>query len=160
MINAKFRRLHPYHLEKTKLVNLGAFYTAPIYVDIVWNFIKPYIDKKTVILDPACGYGVFLIRNTVARKIGNDIDAKALEIAKANTNNVIYYNYNSLKVLNRTAYNISDDEKLIIIGNPPYNDITSQAKKKLKKLDFDIDPRIKTRDSQAEGTASGFWAHL
>lgn len=146
MIDTKFLRLYPYHLEKTKLINLGAFYTAPIYVDIVWNFIKTYIDKKTVILDPACGYGVFLTKKTVAKKIGNDIDIKALEIAKVNANDVVYYNYNSLKVFNRIAYGISSKEKLIIIGNPPYNDITSQAKKKLKKLDFDVDPRIKTRD--------------
>jgi len=138
--------LHPYHLERDKLVNLGAFYTVYIYVDIVWNFINPLIDEKTVILDPACGYGIFLTKKTKARKIGNDIDTRAIEIAKAYIPDAIFYNYNSLLVFNREAYGISSNEKLIIIGNPPYNDITSQAKKKIKKLNFDIDTKLKTRD--------------
>ena len=139
-------KFHPYHLDKVRVVNLGAFYTAPIYVDIVWNFIEPYIDKNTVILDPACGYGIFLTKKTIAKKIGNDIDPKALEIAKINASDVIYYNYNSLKTLDRAYYSIDEKEKLIIIGNPPYNDITSQAKKRLKKLEFDVDARVKSRD--------------
>ena len=144
--NLREGKLYPFHLKRNKLVNLGAFYTAPIYVDIVWKFIEPYIDKKTVILDPACGYGVFLTKETIAKKIGNDIDIKALEVAKTNTNNVTYYNYNFLKTLSRTFYGIDNTEKLIIIGNPPYNDLTSQAKKKIKKLNFDVDLRVKTRD--------------
>jgi len=140
------KALNPYHLERSKLINLGAFYTAPVYVDIVWKFIEPFVDEKTVILDPACGYGVFLTKKTKARKIGNDIDAKAIEIARAYATDVVYYNYNSLVVFNRVAYGIGSNEKLIIIGNPPYNDVTSQAKKKIKRLDFDIDARLKTRD--------------
>ena len=137
---------YPYHLNKTKLVNLGAFYTPENYVEIVWNFIEPFIDKKTVILDPACGYGVFLTKETIAKKIGNDIDPKAIEITKTNTKNVDCYNYNFLKVFDRPPYNISDKDKLIIIGNPPYNDVTSQAKKEVKKLDFEVDEKIKARD--------------
>jgi hypothetical protein len=139
--------IYPFHLERVKLVNLGAFYTSPNYVNIVWHFIEPIIDEKTVIFDPACGYGNFLIKETIARKIGNDIDTKALEIAKSKTNNdVTYYNYNFLEVFDRNSYGINDKEKLIIIGNPPYNDITSQAKKRIKKLEFKINPKIKTRD--------------
>lgn len=46
----------------------------------------------------------------------------------------------------RATYNIKDNEKLIIVGNPPYNDITSQIKKDIKKQDFVIDVDLKTRD--------------
>ena len=41
---------------------------------------------------------------------------------------------------------IKDNEKLIIVGNHPYNDITSQIKKDIKKQDFVIDVDLKTRD--------------
>ncbi|WP_297453621.1 Eco57I restriction-modification methylase domain-containing protein [Persephonella sp.] len=145
MINNNYQAL-PSHLDKINLINKGAFYTSPIYVDTVWDFIEPYIDKETVVFDPACGYGVFLSKETKAKKIGNDIDSKALEIAKNNTKDVAYYNYNFLEVFNRTAYGIDEEKKLIVIGNPPYNDITSQAKKRLKKLNFGVNEKLKTRD--------------
>ena len=135
-----------YTRKKEDLVNLGSFYTSEEYVNIVWNFIEPYIDSKTVILDPACGYGNFLRKKTIARKIGNDIDKNAIDKAKKTTKDVVYFNYNALTVLDREAYGIRENEKLIIVGNPPYNDITSQAKKKLKKLKFPINERLKTRD--------------
>jgi len=137
---------YPYHLKKDKLINLGSFYTSDKYVKIVWDFIKPFIDKNTVILDPACGYGAFLKEKTTAKKIGNDIDKEAIKKAKIYANDVTYFNYNALLVFERRAYSIKDNEKLIIIGNPPYNDITSQAKKNIKKLDFNIDKKLKTRD--------------
>ncbi len=139
-------QISPYHLDKISLINKGAFYTLPAYVNIAWKFIKSHIDKKTVIFDPACGYGIFLTKQTVAKKIGNDIDETALEIAKSNARDVIYYKHNFLKVFDRAAYGIDKNEKLIIIGNPPYNDITSQAKKKLKTLNFEVDDRLKARD--------------
>lgn len=145
-LNLKHCELYPYHLNKTNLINLGAFYTPTVYVNIVWDFIKPYINKETVILDPACGYGAFLKEKTVARKIGNDIDAKALEITKTVIDDVVCYNYNFLKAFDRSYYNISNENRLIVIGNPPYNDMTSQAKKEIKNLDFDVDPRVKARD--------------
>jgi type I restriction-modification system DNA methylase subunit len=76
VVRTQKEMIYPFHLEKEKLVNLGAFYTSPNYVNIVWHFIEPIIDEKTVIFDPACGYGNFLIKETIARKIGNDIDKR------------------------------------------------------------------------------------
>ncbi len=136
----------PNHLEKNALVNLGSFYTSNEYVQMVWNFIRPFIDRNTVIFDPACGYGSFLREETIAKKIGNDIDKKAVEKAKIYANDVDYFNYNALLYFKRKMYNINNNEKLIIIGNPPYNDITSQAKKHIKKLNFKVDPKLKVRD--------------
>lgn len=138
----------PYHLkeDRYRLVNLGSFYTSNEYVRLVWDFIKPYISEDTVVFDPACGYGGFLKERTIAKKIGNDIDKKAIEKAKIYTDDVTYFNYNALISFERKTYHIGENEKLIIIGNPPYNDITSQAKKSIKKLNFRVDERLKARD--------------
>jgi len=55
------------------------------------------------------------------------------------------YVENSLININREKYNISANDKLFIIGNPPYNDVTSQYKKG-QKGSFDIDYSVKSRD--------------
>jgi len=136
----------PLHLEKSDIVNLGSFYTSVSYIEIVWKFIKSYIDKNTVVFDPAYGYGSFLKPETFARQIGNDIDKEALKVSKSNYRDVVYFNYNALVYYNRSLYGIKNNEKLIIIGNPPYNDITSKAKKKVKQLRFKVAPELKTRD--------------
>ena len=138
---------YPMHLEKEKIINLGSYYTKKDYIEIVWEFIKPYyINKSPVILDPACGYGDFLYKDIPVRKIGNDIDKIALDFAKTKLNNVELYNLNILNNPSRKSFNILDNEYLIIIGNPPYNDVTSHAKKRLKKIEFEIDDDLKTRD--------------
>lgn len=137
---------YPLHLKKEDIVNLGSYYTHKEYIEIVWNFIKPYINKDTIILDPACGYGDFLYKQTIAKKIGNDIDETAINIAKTKFNDVEFYNLNALVSSNRRKFNILNNHTLIIIGNPPYNDITSQSKKKIKKIEFEIDEDLKTRD--------------
>ncbi len=134
------------HLRKEERINLGSYYTSQDIVRIVWDWIKPLIDSKTVIFDPACGYGSFLKEKTIARKVGNDIDKKAIEIASSKIKDVQFFNYNALTVLKRETYSIGKQDKLVIIGNPPYNDITSHAKKKVKKLPFKVDDRLKARD--------------
>lgn len=136
----------PNHLKREKIVNFGSFYTSDEYVKIVWDFIKPFIDERTVVLDPACGYGAFLKEKTSARKVGNDLDKKAIQRAKLYACDAIYFNYNALSVLDREHYSIKKSEKLIVIGNPPYNDLTSQAKKGIKRLNFHVDERLKARD--------------
>ncbi|NPA41269.1 MAG: SAM-dependent DNA methyltransferase [Aquificae bacterium] len=45
------------HLRKEERINLGSYYTSQDIVRIVWDWIRPLIDSKTVIFDPACGYG-------------------------------------------------------------------------------------------------------
>lgn len=133
------------HLKKEEIFKLGAYYTPKKYVKIVWEFINPYINKDTVVFDPACGYGDFLEEETIAKKIGNDIDKKAVSIAKSKTD-AQFFNVNILKNFNRSIFQIKESERLIVIGNPPYNDITSFAKKGKKNPQFDIDSKIKSRD--------------
>jgi len=135
------------HLKSRKLlVNFGSYYTPPWIVKLVWRLIQPFIDEKSVIFDPACGYGVFLKEKTLARKVGNDIDLEALKVAKTQVPDATLFSLNALLFYKRKHYEIGEGEKLIIIGNPPYNDTTSQAKKRLKGLSFEVSSEIKSRD--------------
>jgi len=46
----------------------------------------------------------------------------------------------------RDQYKLSAEDKVIIVGNPPYNDTTSIIRKSLKQDIKEIDPDLKTRD--------------
>ena len=138
----------PKHLTYKQIVNNGAYYTSLFYVNKVWQFIKPYIKNYSVILDTACGTGNFFYnkKNTQNKLIGNDIDEQAISLLNTNLDFVKTYNTNGLKNVNRQKYEIKDTEHLVIIGNPPYNDITSQNKKNQKIGRIEIDEDIKKRD--------------
>ena len=116
-----------------------------------WQLIKPYIDSQTTIIDTACGYGVFL-KNSLkdygqSDTIGCDIDEDAIAIAKKNTDKVQFFQTNSLHNVSRGKFGIPQQStKLIVVGNPPYNDRTSLIRHKIKNVDFDVDVDIKSRD--------------
>ncbi len=134
------------HLRYKDRINLGSYYTDLKHVDTAWDFINPYIDNNFVILDSSCGYGNFLQKNVTCRKIGNDIDDIAISNANDNIKDSNLFNYNALECVSRKKYNIQENEKLCIIGNPPYNDRTSIIRKGIKQINFNIDENIKTRD--------------
>ena len=136
------------HLEYKDRVNLGSYYTPPKLVDLAWGLIEPYSDSQTTIIDSACGYGDFLLQRGQTRTIGCDIDEKALEIAKSkNGDNIEYIRENSLYQVSREKYNIPlFYKKLIVVGNPPYNDKTSLIRQKIKNVDFAIDDDLTSRD--------------
>jgi len=89
---------------------------------------------------------IFLITKLVVKKKANDIDPIAVKKAKENFPEIDIYNKNALFEVKREMFNISDDNELIIIGNPPYNDITSIIRNNIKKNNIEIDYDIKTRD--------------
>jgi len=134
------------HLDEFATVNLGAYYTPQKYVDVVWKMINNYVDEDTVIFDCACGYGNFLLNKTVGIKKGNDIDLLAYNTATSLVKDAKFYNFNALVDVNREKYEIEKSQKLIIIGNPPYNDTTSLVKKNIKHLQFEVDEDLKARD--------------
>ncbi|MBR3482242.1 MAG: hypothetical protein IKH45_05090, partial [Neisseriaceae bacterium] len=86
-------------------------------------------------------YGDFFSKNL--NYLGADIDKEAL--AKVNKN-IPTVCTNSLFTVNRQKYHIRKNEKLIIIGNPPYNDKTSIIRNRIKKDLFQIDENLKHRD--------------
>lgn len=134
------------HLNHLDTVNLGSYYTNLKHVQVAWDLILPYINNDFVILDSSCGYGNFFQNSISNRQIGSDIDAEALKVAKKHHPKVEIQHKNALTEITRESYKIKKGEKLCIIGNPPYNDLTSIVRSGSKKIDFEIDPKIKTRD--------------
>ncbi|GMO61467.1 MAG: hypothetical protein Ta2D_07410 [Rickettsiales bacterium] len=132
------------HLNYKDRVNLGSYYTKPELVKVVYDLLQKNISnfKEHTIIDTSCGYGSFLNYNISNKKIGADIDKIALNNIKQD---ITLINHNSLVNINRKDYNLSDTEKIIIVGNPPYNDTTSIIKNSIKQ-EQEINLDIKTRD--------------
>lgn len=140
------------HLTYKEVTNFGCFYTPIYFVNALFSMLEnEVIDfKEYIIIDSSCGYGSFYdykYKTAPKRLIGGDIDAAALKTATEKYKDVEYFKVNALKNISRLNYKISDKDKLIIVGNPPYNDITSKVKKNIKQGYLcDIDQDIKTRD--------------
>jgi hypothetical protein len=131
------------HLDYESRINLGSYYTNNNLTKNVWNMVDDFIDEDTIIADTSCGYGNFL--KDSSQVIGIDIDNQAIDIAKSKYKKTKFFVGNSLKSVDRKSYNIGNN-KLCIIGNPPYNDTTSIIRSGIKQTSFDIDADIKTRD--------------
>lgn len=140
------KKENQFHLKYEERINLGSFYTPKRYINIVWQKIIPYLTPKSVVLDSSCGYGNFFDFDFKCRKIANDIDFIAVQQTKSNFCDIEIFNKNALKNVSRKMFKISNNEKLIIIGNPPYNDRSSIIRNRIKKDSFEIDEDIKTRD--------------
>jgi len=130
------------HLSKTDTINLGSFYTPKFIVEIAYKIMENHINLNDfTLLDSSCGYGDFFIKNL--RYVGADIDDIALKSVPQNVKKI---HTNSLLNLSREKFDISQNEPLIIIGNPPYNDKTSIIRNNVKKEIFDIDANLNHRD--------------
>lgn len=137
------------HLSYKDMTDLGCFYTPQKFVDKLIDMIKSNIDnyKEYIFLDSSCGYGSFLKSLHPLKTIGCDIDKKAIEQAKNIYPDSKYYTLNTLSNFTRNSIQLNKNDKLIIIGNPPYNDTTSKIKNDIKKPEpCVIDNDIKTRD--------------
>ncbi len=133
------------HLNYCNMVNLGSYYTPQSLVDIVYGLIQNQIPnwQNFHIIDTSCGYGNFL---RFDNSIGADFDKKAIEEAKKYNNKCKFYCHNSLIDINRNKYGLSDNDKIIIVGNPPYNDTTSIIRNDIKSEVCVIDGDIRHRD--------------
>ncbi|RAX57319.1 SAM-dependent methyltransferase [Helicobacter monodelphidis] len=142
------------HLNRQQMINQGSFYTPNHVVELVYQLLESYLrnfrlDKRKTqnlhhltLLDSSCGYGSFLINPPnlqlkFHQKIGCDIDKNALQKAQEllesdDFHNLTLLHQNTLCGLIRKDLNIKDNDTLIIIGNPPYNDKTSIVRQKIK----------------------------
>ena len=139
------------HLSHKQKTNLGSFYTPPHLVRLVYETLAKNANGNfaNVVLEPACGYGAFFTENFPCKKvrlIGTDIDPMALTIASKKFSEVEFKKINMLSQISRSKFGIDEGEKLAIVGNPPYNDVTSHVKNKIKAEPCAIDKKIKTRD--------------
>lgn len=116
------------HLPDNKKSNLGKYYTPENLVLKVKELLSEYITSETLVMDLACGCGAFLDIFEDCHIIGRDIDQQAIDVLDIlGFKNVS--RDNSLYNVNREKYNLSKNDKVIIIGNPPYNDTTSLNKR-------------------------------
>lgn len=137
------------HLTYKEMTDLGCFYTPQKFVNRLIDIIKLNVNNYSeyIFLDSSCGYGSFLKSLPHLKTIGCDIDKKAIDTARKNHNSGKYYILNTLSDFSRQSINLNSEDKLIIIGNPPYNDTTSKVKNEIKKAEpCHIDNDIKTRD--------------
>ena len=140
------------HLGIVGRVNLGSFYTPAKYVRQVATWlIESGIDGGWTVADLSCGYGAFFELSQVdelnrATYIGNDIDEVAIRKAQELFPKVAFTTKNALANVSRANFGIAEEAKLVIVGNPPYNDVTSQINQKIKTTDLPIDKDLKTRD--------------
>ncbi|MBL7131243.1 MAG: Eco57I restriction-modification methylase domain-containing protein [Candidatus Omnitrophica bacterium] len=119
------------HLPKNERIQLGSYYTPTELVHKVHEFIRPYLDnrgKDIVLFDSAGGCGAFLfdVKHYDYRIADRDLDACKFLKQHFNQHNV--FHTNSLIEVNRGKYFLSSAAFLIMIGNPPYNDTTSEFK--------------------------------
>lgn len=138
------------HLKKAARINLGSFYTPSKYVELVKDWLLHYgLQSGNVVLDSSCGYGAFFELQQALPKnryVGNDSDAVAVQAVKEIFPQIQTFQKNALQKISRKSFEISDDETLIVVGNPPYNDVTSQINQKIKQNSLRIDSDVKTRD--------------
>lgn len=138
------------HLDFANRINLGSFYTPGKYVHLVGKWLQTEnIDNEWVIADLSCGGGAFFDLHHFFpsnKFVGNDIDGFAIECARQNFPFVKYFQKNAFFNVSRSSFEIGNREKLLIVGNPPYNDTTSIINNTIKHEAFEIDSDIKTRD--------------
>lgn len=120
------------HLPKKAKIQLGGYYTPKELVNKVSYFIKPYLEnnkKRTIIFDSAGGCGAFLLDFRDYDYRIADCDLNACNFLKQYFDSHRVFYTNSLREVSRDKYSIPSSAFLIMIGNPPYNDTTSEFKK-------------------------------
>lgn len=135
------------HLSRKEMINFGAYYTAPEYVQTVRRMlIRNGVPNGAIILDNACGYGGFLcLRDRDI--VGCDIDEKAAARARMLHPHATVFCADSLRNVSRKQFNIGADSPLVVVGNPPFNDKTSQIRRDIKTAETRADADIATRDT-------------
>ena len=138
------------HLDARGRVNLGSFYTPYRYVMLVRDWLVKYGQTRgKTVLDSSCGYGAFFeLQEHLPDNIyiGNDIDPQAVKKVSEEFPHVCTFCKNALSSVSRKQYEIGNRESLVIVGNPPYNDVTSQINQGIKSSKTEMDADVKTRD--------------
>lgn len=137
------------HLSKNDMTNLGCFYTPERFINKIIEMADRNVKnaENYTFVDTSCGYGAFLTSLDGRKTVGCDIDETAVNTARSLDGNSTYFVCNSLKNFTRESIGLKEDEKIIIVGNPPYNDVTSQVKSNIKNsAPCEIDDDLKTRD--------------
>ncbi|MGZ9428813.1 methyltransferase [Mycoplasma sp. 1012] len=137
------------HLVEKQKIQLGSYYSPKKIVQIAKKWVMEEIKNNAFdhILDLGVGYGSFIneFLDSESNFIATDIDEFSVNFIKENFPNISIYKENSLIKVNRRKYKIEENEKILIIGNPPYNDTLSQYQKN-KKGSFEMDENLVSND--------------
>lgn len=134
------------HLSKEDIIKNGSIFTPDYIVQLVVDQIRDKLTEKTTIVDFGAGYGAFssAFLNLPHKKIiATDCDEQSINFIKQEHSGVETIIENSLLGIEKQKY--CDDDELIVVGNPPYNDVTSQYKKG-EKGSFEMDEDVYARD--------------
>lgn len=138
------------HLGAAERINLGSFYTPKKYVSLVGDWLVRHgISSGNAILDSSCGYGAFFeLRESLPenRFLGNDADEIAVKTVREIFPGVETFHENALSCVSREKFGVRKGESLVVVGNPPYNDVTSQINRGVKRSDLPVDAELKSRD--------------
>lgn len=135
------------HLDRDARVKLGAFYTPADLVARVHELVAPYVERggsQSVVIDTTAGYGAFL-QGLPGPVRAVEIDPAAVERLHQVLPKDVVFHANSLQAPSRARYDIVESDTVIVVGNPPYNDTTSEFRNGLKGRS-DADPDLADRD--------------
>jgi len=135
------------HLTKEDIIKNGSVFTPDHIVDIAKTWLENEINENDTIIDFGVGYGAFISKFTSLSNncIATDVDEKSISFINEYFPNINAFHENSLINISRKKYNLNSNNRVFIIGNPPYNDVTSQYKKG-KKGNFNMDEKVYSRD--------------
>lgn len=144
--NKKMSPYYAQHLSLQEKIVLGGFYTPPDIIRKVKEMLHSFLNfDNLIIADLAGGCGAFILPFKQYNYRIADCDEKAVSYLKKHFNSQNVILTNSLINVSRKKFNIPEDNHLIIVGNPPYNDTTSEYKKG-QKGSVISDPDIYDRD--------------
>ena len=135
------------HLSKEDIIKKGSIFTPRFIVEFAKKWLNDKIELEDYIIDFGVGYGAFISEflDSSNNLLATDIDADSIELVSSLFPKVKVLLENSLLDVSRNKYGIKEHEKVIVVGNPPYNDLTSQYRKG-QKGEIKIDESIKSRD--------------
>lgn len=112
--------------------NNGVFYTDFSLADKMLCMIKKHLSTDSVIVDPCCGTGIFLVaanKHGFTNTYGIDIDKGAVDFCIANIPSSKFTGFDFLSVETEdTLSRLSLTEKVdCIIGNPPYVPLSGEV---------------------------------
>ena len=134
---------------KIEQINFGRYYTPEKYIEIARGWLLKHNIGNCAIVDPSCGGGAFFaLQSSFANALfmGNDINPEAVQFCSKQFPQVKLFNFNCLLNVSRSQYNLAEEDNLVIVGNPPYNDTTSIVGRKNKSSQCAVDNDIKSRD--------------
>ncbi len=135
------------HLSREDIIKNGSIFTPDYIVQLVINQLKGRLTNDSVIIDFGAGYGAFcsaFLKLPHQKIIATDCDEKSIAFIKQEHQGIEVVLENSLKDISGTKY-CDNDSDLVVVGNPPYNDVTSQYKKG-QKGSFEMDDDVLARN--------------